>query len=137
MAGTIQIPQLMENVMIDNDYIEIWMEDGIIFSSYKPNLVINLEIAKLMVKERLKVTNGIERPLFIDISNLISVDLEAREYLSGGDAIKFIKAGAIYTKNPIAKFAGKLFVDVNQPQATTKIFTNKDEAIEWLQQFKK
>lgn len=126
----------MENVIIDNEYAEIWLEDGIIFNSYKPNLVINLEIAKLMVKERLRITNGITRPLFVDISNLISVDLEAREYLSGGDAIKFASAGAIYSTNPISKFAGKLFIDVNQPNAPTKIFSNKEEAIEWLQQFK-
>lgn len=126
----------MGNVKIDNVFVEIWLEDGIIYNTYKPNLVINLEIAKFMVKERLKISDGIARPLFADINNLISIDLEAREYLSGGDAIKFVKAGAIYCKNPIAKFAGKLFIDVNQPQAPTQIFTNKEEAIEWLKKFK-
>src|SRR4051812_19230574 len=116
----------MENVSIDNDYVEIWMEDGIIHNSYKPNLVINLEIAKLMVSERLRISDGIARPLFIDITNLISVDLEAREYLSVGEALKFVTAGAIYSTNPISKFAGKLFIDVNQPKAPTKIFANKE-----------
>lgn len=126
----------MEKVSVENDYVKIWLEDGIIHSSYKPNLVINLEIAKQMVKERLKISDGIARPMFIDISNLVSIDLEAREYLSGGDAVKFVSAGAIYSTSPISKFQGKLFVDVNQPEATAKIFSNKEEAIEWLQQYK-
>lgn len=126
----------MEKVTVDNEHIEIWIEDGIIFNSYKPNLVINLEIAKKMVAARHQVSDGKARPLFIDISNLVSVDLEAREYLAGEEAIKLVTAGAIYSTNPISKFAGKLFLDVNKPQRPSQIFNNKEEAIEWLQQYK-
>lgn len=121
---------------INNAYLEMWIEDGIIYNSFKPNLVIDLEIAKKMVEERLKVSDGIGRPMFTDINNLISIDLDAREYLASKDSIKYISAGAIFCTNPIAKFLGRLFLFINRPQITTKIFSNKDEAIKWLQQFK-
>jgi hypothetical protein len=126
----------MENLKIENDYVEIWLEDGIIYNIYKSNLIINLEIAKLMVSDRLIISDGICRPLFVDISNLISIDMGARAYLSGEEGTKLVKAGAFFTTTPLAKFAGKLFLDVNQPKTETQIFTNKQEAIEWLQLYK-
>lgn len=126
----------MNNLNIENDYVKIWIEDGIIHNIYKPNLEINLAVAKIMVRDRLRVSDGITYPLFVDISNLISVDIGAREYLSGGEATKLISAGAFYTTTPIAKFAGKLFLDVNQPKTPAQIFSDKQEALDWLQQFK-
>lgn len=136
MVGTIQILKLMEQVVtIENDFVEIWLEDGIIYSVHKPNF-INLEMAKVMVRDRLKVSSGIVRPMFIDISSMISTNIETRKYLSSEEAIYLVSAGAIYTANPIAKFAGNLFLRINQPKVPTRIFTNKQEAIEWLQQYK-
>lgn len=126
----------MRKISVDNQYIKIWIEDGIVFSFYKPNLQINLEIAKQLVLARQEASEGIARPLFIDISNLISVDLEAREYLAGEQGVQLITAGAIYTSNPISKFVGKLFLYVNKPQKPSKIFSSKKEAIEWLQEYK-
>ena len=126
----------MKKFKTQSDYTEMWIENGIIHNVYKPNLVLDLTKARQMVEERLKISNGREHPLFIDINNLVSVDLEAREYLSGGDAVKLVKAGAIYCKNPIGKFAGKLFIEVNQPQVPTKVFTEKEEALAWLELYK-
>lgn len=125
----------MNNLNIENDYVKIWIEDGIIHSVHKPNF-INLEMAKVMVRDRLKVSNGIVRPMFIDISSMASTNIETRKYLSSEEAIYLVSAGAIYTANPIAKFAGNLFLHINQPKVPTRIFTNKQEAIEWLQQYK-
>src|ERR1700761_9599874 len=99
----------MENLKIDNDFVEIWVEDEIIYCIYKPNVILNLQTAQLLVKERLKISEGIEYLFFININNLVSVDLGARRYLASSDATKFVKAGAIYCENPIAKFLGKLF----------------------------
>ncbi len=125
----------MENATVNNEYVAIHIEDGIMHSVYKPDLVINLEIAKLLVRERLKICNKKTYPLFVDVSNLLSIDMEAREYFAGEEATRFISAGAIYSRSPIAKFAGKLFLDVNQPKTPSQIFTNKEEAIAWLHQF--
>ena len=124
------------NIVIDNSYTELRLENEIMHSVFKPDLIINLEIAKALVKERLRVSNEKDQLLLFDISNLVSVDLEAIQYLSTEEAIKYIKAGAIYSSNPIAKFAGKLFIDTNRPKPPAKLFNNKTEAIKWLNQFK-
>jgi hypothetical protein len=126
----------MNRILIDNAYTELRINNGIMHSIFKPDLVINLEIAKTLVNERLKVSDGKDQLLLFDISNLVSVDLEAIQYLSTGEAIKHITAGAIYSSNPIAKFAGKLFIDVNRPKPPTMLFNNKTDAIDWLYRFK-
>ncbi len=126
----------MGKVKIDNEFSRIWLDDGIIYNVYKPNLEIDFEVARLLVRDRLKVSEGKSRPLFIDISNLISVDLRARKYLSSEEGSRLVTAGAFYTTTPLSKFVGKLFIDVNQPAAPVQIFSNKSKAIEWLQQYK-
>ena len=124
------------NIVLDNSYTELRLEKGIMHSTFKPDLVINVKIAKALVKERLRVSNEKDQLLLFDISNLVSVDLEALQYLSTEEAIKHIKAGAIYSRNPISQFAGKLFIDTNRPKPPAKLFDDKVEAIEWLNQFK-
>lgn len=126
----------METLLIDNAYTELRIEDDIMYSIFKPNLAINLEIAKSLVHERLKLSNGEDQLILFDISNLVSVDLEAIQYLSTEEAIKNITAGAIYTTSPISKFAGKLFIDMNRPKPPAKLFGNKADALAWLQQFR-
>ena len=126
----------METIVIDNEYTKMWMADGIIYNVSKPNFVMNLTIAKLLVQDRLKVANGKAYPLFIDMSNLVAADMEARKYLSGEEAIYLVTAGALLMTSPIGKFAGNLFLRINQPRIPTRIFTNKKAAIEWLQKYK-
>lgn len=115
----------------ENDYAEIWIEDGIVFNIYKPNLVLTLEVAKKLVEDRLRVSNGVSRPLFADISELISVDRKARRYLSkeGGE---LVNAGAFLVTSPISKFAGNVFMKIDKPTVPMRLFTSKDKAIEWL-----
>ncbi len=121
---------------VANDYAEMWEEEGIIYQVYKPELNVNLAVAKLLVAERLRIAKGKSRPMFVDISNLVSIDQEAREYFSEEEATQLITAGAIYTATPIAKLAGNFFIDVNQPLINVKLFTDKPAAIEWLQGYK-
>ena len=54
----------MKKLKVQSDYTEMWIENGIIYNVYKPNLVLNLTKAKQMVAERLRISDGIEYPLF-------------------------------------------------------------------------
>lgn len=121
----------MRESYLENDYAEIWIEDGIVFNIYKPNLVLTLDVAKLLVEDRLKVSNGVSRPLFADISELVSVDRNARRYLSreGG---KLVDAGAFLVTSPISKFAGNIFMKIDKPSVPMRLFTSKERAIDWL-----
>ena len=126
----------MRDNLIDNAYTKMWIENGIMHSIFKPNLVMNVGVAKILVQDLLKISGDRNWLLFFDITNLVSVDLESIQYLSTTEALCNITAGAIFTTAPIARFAGKLFVDLNRPKPPAQLFSNKTEAIAWLEQYK-
>lgn len=126
----------MKEQYVENDFFEIWREDGIIFTVFKKNVVLNLEISKQVVAERMKVSNGKPTPIFIDLINVVTTDTKARKYMASKEAVEFIKAGAFLLDNEIMKLAGNIFIKIDKPLITTKLFTDRDKAIAWLQDFK-
>lgn len=126
----------MKNI-IENQYCSTWIENDILHHVYKPNLIIDIAIAKELVAHRLEVTAGVTRPVFVDICNLISIDGDARKYLAGPEAIKHVSAGAIYLNSYLQFLAGTVYLKVDEPLVPSRLFTEKYKALLWLEQFKK
>lgn len=125
----------MEN-LIDGLYCSTWLENGIIYHIYKPNLIINIDIAKQMVAHRLEVTKKTIRPVFVDVCNMVAIDAPSRKYLAGPEAVKYVSAGAIYLDNYLQFLAGTVFLKIDNPLIPSRLFTTKEKALLWLEQFK-
>lgn len=121
---------------IENEYSTLWEEDGIINITYKPSLKVTLEVAKKIVEDRHILSNGISKPLIVDIRNLLYADDAARKYLASGDAVKYIIAGALIADNPIPILLANLFMLVNAPPVPTKAFRDRKKAVQWLQKYR-
>ena len=119
----------------DIDGAEIWIEDGIFNVTFKKDTVLSFEYAKRLVHQRLKMSNNIDFPLYIDIRGILSVDGKTRKYLRSGEGTQNAMAAAIHVASPISKFLGNLFITVDKPDKPTKLFTNRDKAIKWLRKF--
>jgi hypothetical protein len=127
----------MKESYMEDDYAHYWLEKGIIHEIFKPGLeIITIEIAKQMVESRLKVTNGIYRPLFIDLNNAISIDKKSRQYWANGDATKYVTATGILLDNEIARFWVSTYIKIDKPIVPTRFFTEKENALKWLETFK-
>lgn len=114
----------------------IWLNNGIIYGKYKRDLVIDIHVAQEMVKDRYKISAGISRPLLIDVTELLCVDTEGRNYLAGPAGCELISAGAIYTKNKLLAFVGNAFILLDKPLIPAKVFGDKEKALEWLEPYK-
>lgn len=129
----------MKESVIDTEHCEMWLENGIIFQVYKPDLVVTIDIAKAMVEDRIKISNGITRPMLADIKNLVSIDSESREYLASDRAIYLLSAGAILLgaslKDYIATLAAKIYLKIDRPPFPTKLFNDREKALKWLEAF--
>ena len=126
----------MKENLIDTSYCSSWLENGIVYNVYKPGLIITIDIAKQMVGQRLEVSKNISRPVFIDIRNLIAIDAASRSYLAGDEGVKYASAGAIYLNNYIQFLLGNVFLKIDNPLIPTRLFTEKEKALLWLQQHK-
>lgn len=117
----------------ESRHVSIWIEDGILMSDYKKNTVIDLEAAKEIVSDRLRITENISYPILIDFSNIKSVTKQARDYMNSHDGgLKGLTCGAFIGGNSLATLFINLYIKINQPTIPTKFFTNRHEAIEWL-----
>ena len=127
----------MKQSYLENEFVEFWIEDGIIYNRYKPDLKkLTLDVAERIVQDRLTVSNGVTMPVFIDLTNAISMDKVARKYLATGDAMRYLSASALLVRNEITKLGGNIYVRIGKPSIPTKLFTDQEKAIHWLQQFK-
>ena len=119
-----------------NEYTEIWIENGVLFSAYAKDLKVNLEIAKICVAERLKLCDGKSYPMMVYGANLRQMDKEAGKFLRSGDAIKGILAGAFVVDSQFDYLVMSFFVMIFNPQPAAKLFMDDKKALEWLQQHK-
>lgn len=127
----------VKQAYLENDFVEFWIENGIIMNVYKPNLEkITIDVAKEIVRDRLQVSNGVTMPVMIDLTNAFTIDKASRRYFSMGDAMKYLSASAILVRNEITKLGGNIYIRIDKPKIPTKLFTEQDKAIEWLNQFK-
>ncbi|HEX8547347.1 MAG TPA: hypothetical protein VF691_10330 [Cytophagaceae bacterium] len=126
----------MEEGYFKNDFTKMWMKDGIVYTEYTPNLNITLAMAKVAVIERVKFMNGVSRPIFADVRNALSIDKEARDYLSSKEGTQYLSAGGFLVSSQVEKIMGTFFIKINRPIIPTKLFTNYEEAVKWLGTFR-
>ena len=113
------------------------IENETLFCSYKQNIVMDLNMAKRIVKDRMEFTKGKSYPILIDFTNLKSASKEARDYMNdpkGG--LMGLKRGAFLSNNVVTTVFINLYLKINRPTIPAKFFTNKQEALKWLKRKK-
>ncbi len=127
----------MENFLYETDDYRFKFEDGIFYMTYKTG-PITLSVAKEIVSKRRELMKGEDIWALIDDANLRSIDRDARDYLSSDEGIYGIRAGALLISSPFAKHLAKFFlmITVNKPKIPTKVFSKRDEALQWLKELK-
>ena len=121
---------------LDTSYIHLCIQDGILIGTYKKNIHINLELAKQIVIDRIAFAGGKIMPSIIRSNGGVSIDRAARQYLSSAEGTAGLSASAIVANSPFHLFLGNFFTTVNQTKMPVKIFSDMEQAKEWLQQFK-
>lgn len=125
----------MKERYIENDYAEIWYEDGIVYEIFKPNTVLTLQAAQQVVNDRIAVSNKQVGPIFIDIRHLIHADNKAKKYLSSREGSLHLNAGAVLLDNYLSRLAFNIFMRIFKPLIPTRSFPDKESALKWLEHY--
>ena len=116
---------------LDSDYVKINLIDGIYYAYYKP-IVINLRIAKEIVKERQKLTLGKKHPFIVDIREVKGFRMDAVKFLSGNESMDDVNKLAVIVNSKFIVKLYRLLSIVAPPRITTNLFTTNKEAKEWI-----
>lgn len=102
--------------------------------TYKKDLVIDLDIARKIVVERLKVYDGHEYPTLVDIRQAKLFTKEARDYFAV-DGVMGMTALALVTGGYFTVMTANLFIRFSKPRVPTRVFKTREAALGWLKQF--
>jgi hypothetical protein len=116
----------------ETKYASYLFEDGIMHVTWHQGIVINLDVAKEMVEERIQLCKGKTTLVFVDINGLATIDTVSRKFFAGERAIVGLTAGALLVGSLISKLAGNIYITVDKPRLPIRLFTDKTKAIKWL-----
>ncbi|MBC7696394.1 MAG: hypothetical protein H7141_13220 [Burkholderiales bacterium] len=117
------------------ELVTVEQVDGIILCVLESETV-DLNIAKMGVAHRVKLYGDKDYPILVRIKNVKHITKEAREYLASKDGCNKVKCGAIIIDSIVMSVIANFFLQINKPLVPTKLFTNKESAIDWLNTFK-
>lgn len=119
-------------------YVELdecihWIENGIMFTSYKVSEVITLDVAKKMLAARLSLLEkGQKLPYVVDARMLKKMAPKPRKYI-GNEGSEGVSHCAIIVDSQVSVLIANfflLFVDLYSTPC--KLFTDNDKAIKWV-----
>jgi hypothetical protein len=113
-----------------------WMgDDGIARTKVKPQAEVTLPQAQ----ENSVAVNSFyttkKYPLLIDSRNIKSITKEARDHFSIQQRKTSITAFAVLIDSPLSRIIGNFFMGLNKLTVPAKLFTQEQEALDWLKQY--
>jgi len=113
------------------------LKNSILYCDFFLSTYNDMDAAREHV-QGLQNTLGSHKALFlIDIVGVKKASKDFRDYMASDDVAVMSTAHAIYIDSGIAKIMGNLYLKFSKPKIPTKIFTSKEDAIEWLLSIKK
>ena len=127
---------MAEDDVFENEYVKFEFVEGVLKGTFKKSPV-TLEIAKNIVSNRLKFSNGKSYPILITDVGLKSIKSDARDYLSSEKAQEGLNASVLLARSNFEKHLANFFLRIAaiNPRIPTKIFSNEAEALKWLRQY--
>jgi hypothetical protein len=124
--------ELMES---ENEIIAYKIKDGILFGRYK-TAIVDLEAAKKAVTLRKIFTEQKSYPNLVSGIDVTTIEKEARDYFATEESTSGVLAGAVMTKSIFQATLFNFFLRVSNPKIPTKLFTDENLALEWLEKYK-
>lgn len=113
-------------------FCKYWIEDGILYCLYKPIDYLDLDTARAIVSSRILFQENEFFPIFCDTRGIKDSSKAARDYLAR-EGSTLAKALAIFDDRYLGASMLHYYLLRNQPLVPSAIFTDREEALEFLE----
>lgn len=124
----------MNKIELDKATCEL-LKKGVVHVQVKMNADIDIDDILQIRTSNEKLADGNKYVVLFEIAEFAFVSKEAREYGGENELGKLRKAMAIVVKSMAHRLLANFFINVNKPPTPTKVFNDKEKALEWLNQF--
>ena len=112
------------------------LEGNVICCTFSKGLILDEDTLREAVKDRIKLARKVARPVFVDAKDVEYYTLKARIFGASVEAQKDVLAYAIVSSKALKTLTNWVMAFTPPTRVPTKIFDKKEEALEWLNQFK-
>lgn len=126
--------EILDSIDLKHSVLKL-RSDGIVELHTNDVHVYEIPDAKENVESTGKLTNNKKAPILIVGGTFTSLKKETREFMATEESLKYSKAEAFLITSLAQKILFDFYVRIDKPLVPSKVFTNKEKAIEWLSQF--
>lgn len=112
-----------------------WKEGHILFFEFKNHTTIDLSAAQQIVRDRLLVQKNNPYPVLCIMNGVVNINKAARDYFAQQGSTMISAVAILADPNSLTFIMAWFYISVNKPQVTTKIFTHKSQALQFLKAF--
>ena len=114
---------------------ELWLEDGIYFITDSKGKKGTLETATDKLSAHREYSGGRKLPLFANVRGMKGASPEARDLWNSEEVTITCASVRILIGSAFTRSIGSPFMKINKPPYPVKVFTEKEEALKWLEQY--
>ena len=108
--------------------------DGILVYHPRPNLMIDLDAAQLILAYgRSLVDHPV--PVLVHMGAIRRVTREARAFFASDDYTQLAAQSALLVSSPVSRVISNFFIGLNKPLYPLRLFTDEASAVAWLREF--
>lgn len=119
------------NTYLEDDSACILLDNGIIYFRYKVK-VVDLEIQKKNIADRVVLSAGIPRPVFVDARPVSYWTKEARDYSMKEEHMKLMKGIAFQYNSYVHTVLFNWVIRFMNTPVPIRAFKSKEKALKWL-----
>lgn len=112
----------------------IKLEEGIVENIVKESMVIDATDIQRIRECNLEIMGDKKYCVLITSHFLASITKDARELSASREFRHNTIAKALFVNNIGQKMVGNFYLQVNRPAIKTKMFTDREKALEWLRE---
>jgi hypothetical protein len=120
---------------LENEFIRFWVVDGILHSEFKCEVIVDLYKVKQLIEARHAISANVKQYWCYDVSKGKGFPKESRDYVEIYGQ-EFLFASAVIINSHTQKFLFNTFLKLKKSQIPFQAFTNKQKAVEWLNDLK-
>ena len=111
-------------------------QEGFVEGIYNAVYIDNIEELEQLYKSVLHLTRNKKIPCLINIQHTKGISKKCRQYIAERNK-KTFNAVAILVGNPLSKIAGNLLITFTKFSHPIRLFTSRENAIDWLEAYTK
>ncbi len=109
------------------------LKDNLVENIIYDNIVIGVEDVMEIKHYSNKIMNKKKYGLLVETGRQLTVTKDAWTNFNDIKGEQNVIAKALVVKNPVYYFLSEIYFTLNSPKIKTKIFTDREKAINWLQ----